>query len=346
MEQTGAALFPALVWAHYRWERNRSSNERSDPELERSYLTTLGEFQDEAGRLDQAYWSTRNASAVAMTVKRAAASLPDRLHMREPDDVVRIHRLTDWLTRDTPQIAQLLQECDLLASRICQVLSGTSERIAMRWIFGIETYLLGFFERESSLPNEKAEHELAQAQRKILAEVEAYYHRAASKAGRIQMMTGMVIGLGLAALAAALAGTLLWVGGLRGQDLQVPLVCFGAGALGALVSVMSRMAKPELGRFNIDFELGKPLIRRLGVYRPFLGAILGVALYFLLRGGLLDIAVAKAEMPYYYGFAAFLAGFSERFATVVFGAAEKRLGGSEGDGKAKAPAGHGSTSTG
>jgi hypothetical protein len=346
VEQTGAALFPALVWAHHRWERDRNSQDRSDPELERDYLTKLREFQDEAGPLDQAYWSTQSASAVAMTVKRAASAMPDRLHLRERDDVVRIHRLTDWLTRDTPEIAELLQECDLLASRICQVLSGTSERIAMRWIFGIETHLLGFFERTSSLPNEKAEQELARAQRKNLAEVEAYYHRAASKAGRIQMMTGMVIGLGLAALACTAAGFLLWVGGLSGRDLRVPLVCYGAGALGALVSVMSRMARPEQGRFNIDFELGKTLIRRLGVYRPFVGAILGVALYFLLAGGLLDISVAKAKVPYYYGFAAFLAGFSERFATVVFGAAERRLGGSGESGKPKPTAGGESTEPG
>ena len=131
----------------------------------------------------------------------------------------------------------------------------------------------------------------------------------------------------------ALAWFLLWVAGLRGDELHVPIICYGAGALGALVSVMSRMGRPEIGRFNIDFELGRPLIRRLGVYRPFVGAILGVALYFLLAGGLLDISVDKAKVPYYYGFAAFLAGFSERFATVVFGAAERRLGRSEDKGK-------------
>jgi len=273
-----------------------------------------------------------------MTVKPAAVAVPDRLHLRERDEVVRVHRLSDWVARDTPAIAELLQECDLLAIRVSQVLRGTSERIAMRWIFGIETHLLGFFERASSLPDEKAEQELARAQRKRLAEVEAYYHRAASKAGRILIMNGMLIGLALAAVLGALAWLLLWVAGLRGDELQVPIICYGAGALGALVSVMSRMGKPEIGRFNVDFELGRPLIRRLGVYRPFVGAILGVALYFLLAGGLLDISVAKADVPYYYGFAAFLAGFSERFAPVVFGAAERRLGMSEDRGKEKAPA--------
>jgi len=273
-----------------------------------------------------------------MTVKPASAGLPDWLHLRERDDIVRMHRLTDWVTRDTPRIAELLQECDLLAIRVSQVLRGTSERIAMRWIFGIETHLLGFFERMSSLPDAKAEQELARTQHKRLAEVEAYYHRAASKAGRIHLMSGMLIGLVLAALFGTVGGLLLLAAGLRGDQLHVPLICYGSGALGALVSVMSRMGKPELGSFNIDFELGGSLIRRLGVYRPFLGGILGVALYFLLAGGLLDITVDEADVPYYYGFAAFLAGFSERFATVVFGTAERRLGGSGDEGKEKARA--------
>lgn len=99
----------------------------------------------------------------------------------------------------------------------------------------------------------------------------------------------------------------------------------GAGAIGALVSALSRMSRVEQGRFNIDFELGRPLMRRLGVFRPFLGAAIGVALYFLLASGLLDIEVEPANEPYYYGFAAFLAGFSERFATVILGAGEQRL---------------------
>jgi hypothetical protein len=337
--QTGAALFPALVWAHHRWERDRSRTGRSDPELERAFLERLSEFQAQEGRLEQAYWSTGNASAVAMTVKPAPRTVPDLLHLRERDDVVRLHRLSDWVTRDAPHIAELMQECDLLAIRVSQVLRGTSERIAMRWILGIETHLLGFFERTSSLPDEKAEQELVRTQRPKLAELEAYYHRAASKAGRMLMMSGMLIGVALAAVVAALAGLLLWVAGLSGDALRVPLICYGAGALGALVSVLSRMGKPEHGRFNIDFELGRPLVRRLGVYRPFVGAIMGVALYFLLAGGLLDISVPQAKVPYYYGFAAFLAGFSERFATVVFGAAERRFGASADKGKEKkAPA--------
>jgi hypothetical protein len=85
------------------------------------------------------------------------------------------------------------------------------------------------------------------------------------------------------------------------------------------------MGKPEEGKFNVDFELGRPLIQRRGLYRPFLGAIFGIALYFLLASGIAKVDVSQDQQLYYYGFAAFLMGFSERFATVMFGTAERRL---------------------
>jgi hypothetical protein len=337
IEQTGAALFPQLVWAHHRWERERASKDEPDQVLEQAYLSKLAEFQEEEGRLEEVYWSTRSASAVAMTAKTEDRTLRGPLRLKEHHEVIRLHRVSDWITRDAPHIAGLLHECDLLAIRVGEVLRGTSERIAMRWIVGIEAHLMGFFERASSLPDEKSERELARTELQILAEVEAYYHRAASKAGRIVYVSGMLIGVCLTALLGILAGALLSLAGV--EDVEILVLCYGGGAVGALVSAMSRMGNAERGRFSIDFELGRPLLRRLGVFRPFVGAVFGVALYFLLASGILDIEVEEAKEPYYYGFAAFLAGFSERFATVIFGAAERRLApAADGGGESRASA--------
>jgi hypothetical protein len=323
-DETGAALFPQLVWAHYQWERRLHENGGQDAALEQAYRDKLSQFQRKEGRLEQVYWSTRNASAVAMTVKPGKPARLDRLGLRERDDVVRLHRVSDWVTRDAPHVADLLHECDLLAMKVSEVLRGATEQIALRWILGIEMHLLGLFERKSS-PDEASEAELVRAQRRRLAECEAYYHRAASKKGRIIYISGMFIGLWLAAVLGAIVGLLLWVAGIGDDELRLILICYGGGAIGALVSTLSRMSRPERGRFNLDFELGRPLIRRLGVFRPLLGALIGVAMYFLLASGVLDIHPAEDEKPFYYGFAAFLAGFSERFATVIFGAAERRL---------------------
>ena len=322
MDRSGASLFPELVWAHYRWERKLHSDGGPDPVLEEEYRRTLAEFERREGRLEQVYWSTRNAAAVAMTVKPGRPRRLKGLGLAERDDEVRLHRVTDWVTRDAPRVADLLHECDLLAMRVSAVLRGTTEQVALRWILGIEMHLLGFFESERSQERE-SEADLVRKQRRKLTECEAYYHRAASKTGRIVYVSGMLIGLGLATLLATVIALLLWAAGV--SDLEIILICYGAGAVGALVSAVARMSKVEQGRFNIDFELGRPLMRRLGVYRPFLGGAFGVVLYFLLASGLLDISIPDDKQPYYFGFCAFLAGFSERFASVVLSAAEQKL---------------------
>jgi hypothetical protein len=366
LAQSGAALFPELVWAHYcwerlrrhpggsAWERLRGQPDESSDELEQAYTTKLTDFEARVGQLEEVYWSTRAPSAVAMTVRYetengrgSSAGQHSRkkgwLHPRrwlallgilEPENIARLHRVSDWVTRDTNDIADLLEECDLLAIRVREVLRGTTELIALRWIFGVEAHVLGFMERCSGKPDEKAVRKLTESQRRELASIEAFYHRAASKSGRIVYVTGMVIGILVAAGLGALAGLFLWASGLWPHD-RLIILCYGAGATGALVSAISRMGKPEGERFNIDFELGRRLLRRLGFFRPFVGAIFGVALYFLLSSGILQITIKGDAKTSYYAFAAFLAGFSERYTTVVFGAAERRLAPTEGSAAAK-----------
>lgn len=328
-EQTGSPLFAELVWAHYCYERERRKREPGAAlkALEAAYLEKLHEFQRKAGRLEHVYWSTRGAAAAGMTVKDLRGR-PGRWrlwpNLREQDQHIELHRLSDWVTTDTPRVADLLHECDLLAIRVGEVLRGTAERIAMRSILGVQEHLLGFVERGNPV-REDEERRLAKAQRDKLVSIEEYYHRAASRAGRLIYITGMLMGLVPVFLISVLVGLVLWASGLWDHSTELILLCAGAGAVGAFVSAISRMGKPEKGKFNVDFELGRPLIRRLGVYRPFLGAIAGVALYFLLASDIAQVTVNGDQEVAYYGFAGFLAGFSERFATVMFGTAEKRL---------------------
>lgn len=335
-EQTGSPLFAELVWAHHLYERER--RRKRDPDaalrtLETAYLDKLHEFQKKAGRLEHVYWSTKGASAVAMTVKDVRNRSREWLghlgpNVLEHDQHIELHRLTDWVTADAPRVADLLHECDLLAIRVGEVLRGTSQRIAMRSLLGVQAHLLGFVERTKPLPDD-AEAKLVKEQLAHLAAVEGYYHRAASRAGRLVYITGMLMGLVPVLILGALLAFAFWAIGRWDSNAEILLLCAGAGAIGAFVSAISRMGKPEKGKFNVDFELGRPLIRRLGVYRPFLGAIAGVALYFLLASGIAQVTATGDQKVAYYGFAAFLAGFSERFATVMFGTAEKRLSATE-----------------
>jgi hypothetical protein len=327
LARTGAPSFSDLVHAHFRWERERHANGRASPEAEEEYRRQLEAFEQEEGKIAAVYWSTREPSAVALTFR-------DAKHVRNPiadtETETRLHRVSDWVTTDVPRVADLLHQCDLLAIRVAEVLRGTSERIAMRWLLAVQAHLLGYLERRQRGSTTESEDEVVGSQLAELVKIERYYHRAGTKAGRIVYVSGMLLGLAALAVLVALVAMVLWAAETSPAAQQAVLVSIGGGALGALVSAMARMGAGA-DRFKVDFEVGRPLLRRLGFYRPLVGAVFGVAVYFLLASGVLtEPAVHDGREIYFWGTVAFLAGFSERFTNVIFGGAERVLGGSAG----------------
>jgi hypothetical protein len=323
-EQVGASSFSDLVRAHFRREQERQANGAASDRVEEEYRARLAEFEREEGELSSVYWSTRKASAVALTVKMSH----ERRHPFDETEIeVRLHRVTDWVTKNAEPIADLLHECDMLAIRAGEILRGTSERIALQWIYSVQEHVLGFIERTDRRDTAK-ERELVASQRRELSRIEQYYLGAGAKTGRIVYVSGMLSGAVFLVTACALVSVgLALASDYGGPNAQLLVLCTGAGAVGALVSVLARMGTGG-GQFKVDFEVGRPLLRRLGLYKPFVGAIFGVALYFLLASGLLPTqAPSESGRLYYYGIIAFFAGFSERFTSVTFGQAEQLITG-------------------
>jgi hypothetical protein len=338
---SGAIAFGELVRVHYEWER-ASRRGNCDPSLDAEFRAKLEEFQEREGVLQHAYWSRRRPSAVALTIKarprftrwKLQGWRPVRGRFRkqvdpltDSDAIVRLHRATDWLAREA-RIADLLHHCDALAIRVGEVLRGTSERIAMQRIFAVQSHLLGFIERTNGKVTDEEIAEFAHAQGPELIEIENYYARAADRSGRVVYFQGMVVGALLsAALAGALAVALLLTGWYEEpwlNDIEAFFVSYAAGGLGAIVSVMARMTASD--KFELDYEVGRPTLRRLGALRPFVGAVFGVAVYFLISSGLPQVELPNSEEAFfYYGTVAFLAGFFERRTQVIFGSAEKTL---------------------
>jgi gluconate kinase len=322
-EFVGASSFSDLVRAHYRREEERAAGNGAAAEAEKEFAAQLAHFEREEGRLAAAYWSTRDASAVALTVGDLRSR---RNPIADTDAEVRLHRVTDWVTKKAEPIAELLHECDVLAIRVREVLRGTSQRIAMQWLYSVQEHALGYLER-SDRRNGADQHRFIAAQRQELARIEKYYLRTGAKAGRIVYVSGMLGAASAIVVACAvLAIVFEMTSHIWGSTVEFLLLSTGAGAVGALVSVLSRMSGGD-DRFSVDFEVGRPMLRRLGLYKPFVGSVFGVATYFLLAGGLLPTTTTTGNRLYFYGIIAFLAGFSERFTGVIFGNAERLISG-------------------
>ena len=335
VELAESVTFSDLVRAHRTWEREvyqheRRPDEAPDEGIEREFQDRWQRFESRFGKIDDAYWSVRDASAVALTIRHQ-----DVRWRTDPELIPRFHRATDWATRDEPEIAAALDDCETLAVRVEEILRGPSELIALRRINAVASHLLGAVDREwyrrqpptkpsteldqPEKTHQKATKAFVEGQRKELQRIERFYNRAGNGQARILFFWGMVQGLAVLVLLTALAvGLTRLVDGLDGGsphwgEIQLFVISVMAGALGALLSVLSRMASLT-GKFVLDHELGRKNVRWIGIYRPFVGGIFGMATFLLLASGILQTESPGADRDFaYYGILALFSGFFERF---------------------------------
>jgi hypothetical protein len=327
--------FPQLVWTHYRWQEELRASHELEAPAERAYFKALEAFQRRQGEIVSAYWCRYEASAVAITRQERT-----RWRWWHKDDVVRYHSATHWATEREPEIGSLLQASETLAIKVSEVLRGTPEMIGLQLLRCCAAYLLSGVDMTERRASRSEIKTITDHARNELGRVENYYLRAGTQASRIVYVNGMVLGVLLAAALAVVAVTVVHVfSGISIHDIGVQtfVASYAAGAVGAVVSVLSRMgATPGPGRgqgFTIDFEVGRKSVRRLGALRPLTGAVFALALYFALQSNLLSIPIPKSpSQVYFYLVIGFLAGFSERVTKVLLTTtAEKVLPASSGD---------------
>ena len=307
--------FAELVWAHFQRQTELAAGEHAG-EWEQIYRQRLRQFKDEHGDFFDAYWCRYVASGVALTEK-VLPRRPRNLFGR--DSIMRLHTATDWRTASAPAVAPLMHEWETIGIRAGEVLRGTSEKITLHRIFTASSRLLGFVDCKSPARiSEGALAEVERAQKDELAAVTNYYARAGENSARIVYFRGMAWG---AALLAAVVGASFLVGWafgwLQPDELrtQAIFVTVAMGAAGAMLSVMTRMARTD--GFNLDFEVGRKSVRFLGGLRPWIGAMFALALYLALKSGVLELLQGIDRTIYFYATIAFLAGFSERWAKVL-----------------------------
>jgi hypothetical protein len=329
-------------------------------EARKEYEDALARFEESTGRITNAYWCVVAPSAVALT-EGLSHRVFRWLWNTEPE--MRLYRESDWLTNAYPDIAILLHHCDTIALKSSAVLRGTAKRIALESAFTEEKFLLAAAEErrrreERTAPDGGADGSRGKSRgngggsrgndkrpppqdaavthaRHVLVQLEKYYDRAGNRAARIVYFWGMVAGVAVALALAAFFAFLVHLSFLEVDVDQAGVrsffVCYAAGALGAVVSVLVRMRRDE--GFSLDYEVGRSQSFRLGSFRPFLGAVFGLLIYFALESGLLQIAVPDSNAAtdatdvslYFLAFIAFVAGFSERLAHVVLGKAERTV---------------------
>ena len=92
------------------------------------------------------------------------------------------------------------------------------------------------------------------------------------------------------------------------------------------MSVLIRLSGDSL---NVDHQFGRDYLMGLAAVRPFIGAVFSLLIYFTFQANLLQQVKVPEEGSGQFAFymtAAFLIGFSERFAKQIVRTAETGMG--------------------
>lgn len=303
--------FPDLVRIHFRWRQalrdDSGVSEAEQARLSEQYHAALACFEDEHGELLNAYWCADVESAVALTAGKPNTGWLRRLLSVSP----RFHRVSDWATKDEPEIARALHQCDELSVRACEVLRGRSRRITIQLVMTSACHLLSLVDARGEHPPQAHKAAVAVEVRQLAA-LRRTYREAANGDAQLVYFAGMAIGIGLLAWLYVLADSLLEGEGIEERTI---IGCLVAGALGAVVSVIARI---NSGTFALDFDVARGYTLFLGALRPVIGSIFGLLAYFMLTSGFVDVfklpAEGSIERFYFLCVIGFAAGFSERWA--------------------------------
>jgi hypothetical protein len=305
--------FPDLVRVQFRWRESVKPGS-AVPEAEREalqheYHDHLERFEQEHGEIVTAYWCADVESAVALTAGRPDTGWLRRLLSVSP----KFHRVSDWATKDEPDIARALHHCDELAIRASEVLRGRSRRICIRLVMTAACHLLALVDARGE-HRSPAEHKAAvAAELRVIAALKHDYREAANGDAQLVYFAGMVVGIGLLALLYIFAGGILQAN--ESVEDATIVGCLVAGAIGAVVSVIARV---NSGSFALDVDVARGYTLFVGGLRPVIGSIFGVLSYFALTSGFVEIfklpAAGDIKRFYFLCVIAFGAGFSERWA--------------------------------
>ena len=214
-------------------------------------------------------------------------------------------------------IEELLFRAATLAGQVHLTFeTGRDRAICLQLVYGV---IAGAFkELDRAAATETTATGIAYLE-KAYERAETYFRRAAQRRAQVRYLAGMLGGLAAIAVVAS-----VWSQGA----LDSPLTSLIAGAVGALMSVLYGMTSGNLRLHTLfaNAESGLGPLVAAGALRPLLGAISGLVVYVLIKGGLVPLQVPKGDSGTYFLLAiAIVAGFSERLARGVLAGTEQRL---------------------
>jgi hypothetical protein len=284
-------------------------------EAERRYYERRADFEAANGEITDGYICEDGPMAIVLTAQPPSRFEKLFLFRKER---IQLYTETERLVRAHPEVAHSLHRAEVQYVSVRQALRGLSQRLLVNWLFvWNRDVMISAATVEGVAPPEFEPQEIRRLERELDL-ISASYEQAASREAQIVYLGGMLMGVVALCALAVPVGLLL-----RGTEVPVDLTtffgCMIAGALGALISVVTRMSADK---FHVRHEVGRGYVQRVAAFRPFIGGIFGVLVYLALAGDVVTgITVPPVtDEPKRFAFFlvfAFAAGFSERMVKEV-----------------------------
>jgi hypothetical protein len=297
--------FADLVYAHGFLARARQDGEVS-ADASDHYALARARFERTYGSIAEAFW-TKDGYAGAVLTEGRRGTLGGLLGRETPP---KLHVEQEWLSR-SPRASELQNRCLELAIRASVLLGSTSRRIAMLLLFNILARALELVD-SAATSTERAgrEQTFGQLERE-LRDAREYIERASEKYAQLRYVEGMAASLVVVAIAALVADVA--AGWARPSErLTVAIV---GGACGAVISVLQRFGG---GRLRLPADLDRRQLLGAGASRALVGAVFGAIVYFVYRTKIVVVLPDVSTRIPVYALSGFLAGFAERFVSVLY----------------------------
>jgi hypothetical protein len=228
----------------------------------------------------------------------------------------------------TPDFDDVFRSARRVERKYSVLLSGEAQEILAQGIYTTAVALLSVLDAMVKSEQDRDERVAAAvaSARKEIRQIEQNARDAALDRALIRYLGGLAVGA-VAAITVVAAVAFL---PLQAEIVSQLIICVVSGALGAIVSVMTRTANRE--KLRVSLGQGRLVVFLSGCFRLIIGAVFGAAMFVLVRGGFLPLAVpgSDEQVTLFFAGLAFLAGFSERRAqdTIVRtlpGAVEQNL---------------------
>jgi hypothetical protein len=218
-----------------------------------------------------------------------------------------------------PLAQELLFRADALHEQAVAYLNRAERTIMLRRVYSIVVAVLGALQPPHA-EQDRSHPEVARlrAIARELDSTQAWFANALERDAQIHYSIGMFAGT---TLIGSVLGTAIVPLTGTGEELAVSSL---AGALGAGVSVLSRVTSGELG---LRTQVRPAMLRAFGAVRPLVGSVLGVFIWLVitsLPGSWLHWVDVRSLA--FLGVLGFVAGFNERFARDALSAPAAGLG--------------------